>query len=312
MLTLLAGAAGAALLVGLIVYAGPARLAAHLRTLGPVLPLLLALTGVRYLLQAAGWRLAIAPADRPGWAPFVNAVVVGEAVGYVAWGPITREPAKALFLSPVVPARVALIAALVERGIFVVTATALAVVAAGLLATRHGLFIWLAAAAAVAVTLAMTRRVRRAPRADRLGSKATLDVARDLWSRRPAALLGIGGLALAQEAINVLEAYLIFTWLGAAPTLMLALLFEGLSRVVNAVGQFVPGRVGVYEAASALLADALSLGASYGVSLALARRARSLLWAVPGGVLLMHRGYRRATRSAGRETVVPALLESRP
>lgn len=311
-LTALAALAGIALLVGLIVHAGPARLAGQLQALGPLLPVLLALTGVRYVLQAAGWRLAIAPADRPGWATCVNAVVVGEAVGYVAWGPIAREPAKAFFLRSHVPVRIALSAAIVERAIFVVVATALAMVAVGLIVARHRLLVGLAAATGVVVVLATVHRLRRSqrmPRSDRAVSTATLDVARDLWDRRPAALLGIGGLAIAQEAINVLETYLIFVWMGAAATVTIAIVFEGLSRFVNAAGQFVPGRVGVYEAASAVLAEALSVGASYGVSLALARRTRSLIWAVSGALLLVHRGYYGAIRVAGRKTVAPAPVE---
>lgn len=313
-LTALAGGAGAALLVGLILHTGPARLAELLHTLGPVLPLLLALTGVRYVLQAAGWRLAIAPADRPSWALFVNAVVAGEALGYVAWGPIAREPAKALFLAPRVPARLALSAAVTERAIFVLTATVLAVVAAGLLVARYALLVWLAFATAVVIGVAIARRLRRAhrrPRAHRVLSKMMPEAARNLWHHRPAALLGIAGLALAQEAINVLETYLIFTWMGASSTVTIAIVFEGLSRFVNAAGQFVPGRVGVYEAASAVLADALRLGAAYGVSLALARRVRSLVWAVPGVLLLAHRGYYRAVRGAGRNTVAPVSMEVR-
>jgi hypothetical protein len=323
-LTLLAGVAGAAVLVGLIIHAGPARLAGQLRTLGPLLPLLLVLTGIRYFLQAAGWRLAmasadmsaeaLAKADRPGWAPFFNAVVVGEAAGYVAWGPIAREPAKAFFLRPRVPARIALSAAVAERAIFVAVAAALAVVAVGLIVARRWLLVGLAAVTGVAIALATVHRLRgarKAPRSNRAVSTATLDVARDLWHRRPAALLGIGGVAIAQEAINVLETYLIFTWLGAAPPVTIAIVFEGLSRFVNAAGQFVPGRVGVYEAASALLANALSLGASYGVSLALARRTRSLIWAVPGALLLVHRGYSRAMQPIDPQRVTPAPVEVR-
>ncbi len=298
------------MLVGLIFYAGPARLAAQLHTLGRALPFLLVLTGVRYVLQAAGWRLALRPIDRPGLTAFFNAVVVGEALGYVAWGPIAREPAKAMFLKARVPARVALSAAVAERAIFVLVATALAVVAVGLIVARRQMLVGLAAAAAVVMGLAAARRLRRArhaPDADRVVSAH--EVARDLWHRRPAALFGIAGLAIGQEVLNVIEAYLIFMWLGAASTLTVALVFEGLSRFVNAAGQFVPGRVGVYEAASALLADALSIGASYGVSLALARRARSLIWAVPGAVLLAHRGYTGAVRSAERDPVAPPPIE---
>lgn len=314
-LTGLAGLAGAALFVWLVLLAGPARLAGQLYALGPLLPLLLVLTGVRYLLQAAGWRLAIAPTDdRPGWAAFFNAVVVGEAVGYVTWGPITREPAKAFFLRPRVPARIALSAAMAERAIFVAVATALAVVAVGLIVARRWLRVGLAAATGVAIVLVTVHRLRRsrqAPRSDRAVSTAMLDLARDLWDRRPAALLGIGGMAIAQEAINVLEVYLIFTWMGAASTVTIAIVFEGLSRFVNAAGQFVPGRVGVYEAASAVLADTLRLGGAYGVSLALARRLRSLMWAVPGLFLLVHRGYHRAVRGAGRDAVAEVPMDVR-
>lgn len=311
-LTVLAGLAGVAALVALIIHAGPARLAAQLQRLGPLLPLLLLLTGVRYVLQAAGWRLAITPADRPGWAAFVNAVIVGEALGYVAWGPIAREPAKALFLRPRLPVRVALSAAVAERVVFVLTATVLAVVAVGLVVAHRPLLVGLAAAAAVALVLATAQRLGgagRSPRPDPIVSNATLDVARDLWHRRPASLLGIGGLAIGQEVINVLEAYLIFVWLGAAPTVTVAIVFEGLSRFVNAAGQFVPGRLGVYESVSAILADMLHVGATYGVSLALARRARSLIWAVPGIFLLAERASRRRARPGGRDAGAPAPME---
>jgi hypothetical protein len=308
----LAVLAGAVLLIALIAHSGPARLAGQLRALGPLLPVLLVLTGLRYLLQAAGWRLAIAPADRPGLIAFVNAVVAGEALGYVAWGPIAREPAKAFFLRPRVATRIALRAAIVERAIFIVAAMVLALVAVGLIAARRRLLVGLGVVAATVIAVAAARRLQRAcqvPRTDRATSTAALDVARDLWQRRPVTLLSIASLAIGQEVINVLETYLIFVWLGAAPTMTVAIVFEGLSRFVNAAGQFVPGRVGVYETASALLADALSLGASYGVSLALARRTRSLMWAVPGALLLVHRGYNGAVRPVGRENAAPAPIE---
>lgn len=65
-LRLLTGLAGIAVLVGLIIYAGPARLAGHLYALGPLLPFLLVLTGVRYFLQAAAWRVAMTRTVRGG------------------------------------------------------------------------------------------------------------------------------------------------------------------------------------------------------------------------------------------------------
>ena len=81
---------GIALFGWTVVSVGPHELVAQLRALAPVLPLLLALAGVRFLLQAAGWRLAIAPDQRPSWTDMFAAVVAGEAAGYFAWGTVSR------------------------------------------------------------------------------------------------------------------------------------------------------------------------------------------------------------------------------
>lgn len=305
------------MLIGLIGYAGPAQLLRQMRALAPLVPVLLVLTGIRYFLQAAGWRLAMVPEDRPSSAACFNAVLIGEALGYVAWGPIVREPAKALLLGPRVPPGAGLAAALVERAVFVLAATGLAVAAAALLAWQRWSLGTPVAAAVLGVTVVAAWGIRRLRRVSSLdGAVSSADpgargrpeqvrrahrvpaLVRVLLYRRPGVLLAIGGLAVAQEAVNVLEAYLIFAWLGAGPTVTVAVVFEGLSRFVNAAGQFVPGRLGVYEAASAFLADALALAGGVGVSLALARRFRSLVWAAPGGVLLGCRGYRRWLREA--------------
>ncbi len=82
------------------------------------------------------------------------------------------------------------------------------------------------------------------------------------------------------------EAYLVLGWLGAAPTLASVVVLEGLSRLMNSAGQFVPGKLGVSEAAATMLADGLRLGGAHGLSLSLARRARSLAWAALGIALV--------------------------
>lgn len=319
-LTLVAGIAGVTLLVGLVIHAGPARLAAQLYALRSLLPLLLILTGARYVLQAAGWRLAIPQADRPDRITFIQAVIAGEGIGYVTWGPIAREPAKALFVTPRVPARIALRAAVAERVVFMLAAIALAVIGAALLIMRRRFLMPVAGATAVLVIgLVIVRRIRRrrltsmcgiclppptkleepSRGGDETGSR--LGAASDLW-QQPGVLSRLAALAIAQEALNVLEVYLIFVWLGAGPTVTVAIAFAGLSALLGAAGQLVPGGLGVFEASGALLAGALSLGASHGISLALVRRLRSLIWAVPGMLLLVHRGYYGTLRPIGRQT----------
>ena len=107
--------AAAALGIGLfgwtIYSVGPRELAMQMRTLAPVLPLILALAGVRFWCQAAGWRLAMPRDQRPSWTAVCAAVVAGEAAGYFAWGPVSREPMKALLVADRVPQRTALAAA---------------------------------------------------------------------------------------------------------------------------------------------------------------------------------------------------------
>lgn len=69
-------------------------------------------------------------------------------------------------------------------------------------------------------------------------------------------------------------------------TLKTAFVFEAVTKIVNTAGVLVPGRVGVSEGGSALLAGALGFAASQGLSLALMRRVRALIWAGVGLAVL--------------------------
>lgn len=333
-LTAVAALAGVGVLIWLVVESGPARLVGHLWALGSLFPLIMALTGGRYVLQAAGWRAAIEPRDRPAWTELMKGVVAGEAAGYLTWGPIAREPVKAVFLGARLPAQVGLAAALPERMASLTASTTLVLVALGFVAARHAVLTWLTAVAA-ALALVLTHASRRrdlppppqpAPAAvqsvlrtarkeksgvARRGRKtvvAMFEVFRDLWLRRRSVLLAIIGVGMAQELINVVEAYLLLTWLGAQPTVATTVVFEGAGRLLNVFGQFVPGKVGVSEAASTAVADTLRLGAAQGLSVALARRARSMLWGLIGIGLIGYQTY--GSRQPARQTAVG--LEHRP
>jgi hypothetical protein len=147
--------------------------------------------------------------------------------------------------------------------------------------------------AAVALAIAIVRlRFRRA-----------------LSARYPSSLtVPLGGLAMAQEVSNVVEAYLILAWLGASPTLASIIVLEGLSRLMNSAGQFIPGKLGITEAATTALAEGLRLGGAHGLSLALARRIRSLLWGAIGIGFVTARAAATVAETAPRaETAVARL-----
>jgi hypothetical protein len=90
---------------------------------------------------------------------------------------------------------------------------------------------------------------------------------------------------------GVAEAY-ITIWLitGHAPTVLAAFVLETANRIVNVVFRFVPLRVGVDEAGSALITSVLGLGTAAGVTLAVVRKARVLCWSGAGIVLMIRKG----------------------
>jgi hypothetical protein len=278
----LAAVAGVALLVWTIHSVGLNVLVQQLKALAPVLPLLLGLAALRFLLQAAGWRLALAPANRPPWGEMFNAVVAGEAAGYFAWGPVSREPMKAFLIGDRAPQREGLAAAILERSLYTIVAAGLILVAIGIVAVRYGRLWWFLVACAAVTAMAISAKRYW----QRLGR---------VFEQRDTAA-AIVACAVVQELSNVVEAYVVLAWLGAAPTISSVLVLEGISRLMNGAGQFIPGKLGITEAASAALSEGLQLGAAHGLSLALARRVRSLAWGTVGIAVVAMRAAR--TREA--------------
>lgn len=273
-----AALAGVGLLAWTVYSVGPRELAHQLETLAPVLPLLLGLAAVRFLLQAAGWRLALAPANRPPWLDMFSAVVAGEAAGYFAWGPVSREPMKALLLGHRVPQREGLAAAMVERSLYTLVAAVFILMAIGIVAVRYGRLWWFLVAFTVVAGAALSAKRYW----QRLGA---------IFEQRDTAC-AILACTAAQEVSNVIEAYVVLAWLGAGPTLSSVLVLEGISRLMNGAGQFIPGKLGITEAATAALSEGLQLGAAHGLSLALARRVRSLTWGAVGIAIVAFRAAR--------------------
>jgi uncharacterized protein (TIRG00374 family) len=306
------GAIGFALLVYLIVDLGPARIASQLRALGSILPAVLLLSGTKYILQTAGWRLALQRHARPSWPESVSATITGDALGYLTWaGPFTGEPIRAVLIRDSVPVAAGIAAGAMERTVYNVTAAAL--VSGVLLVLLSGSTAGPVAAVIVGLSAALIaaiggrRWARRRGSGQRTGAvvppsaakdapdrgrTAFVEAARELWRNRRALLPVLALLCLLQHALLVIEAYLMLGAQGAAPSVWTAFIFEAMTKIVNTAGLLVPGRLGISEGGSALLADALGFAASYGLSLALMRRVRSFLWAAVGLLLLPVQGSR--------------------
>ena len=279
---------GVALFIWTLAHVGLAQLVAQATHLGPVVPVMVALAAVRFALQAAGWRLAMPNATRPPLLHAIRAVIAGEAAGYLTWGPISREPVKALMVSDHTPEGASLTAAIVERIAYMTAATALIAVSLCLVAVRAGRASWiLPSIALTSIAVAAWMLVRH--------RFSRIRLTRVSLSSRTVATLGL--LAGLQEIINVFETHLALTWLGAVPSLEAAIALEGLNRLANAPAQVIPGKMGVLELAGSAFAGALHLGDANGLTLVLARRVRSLIWTGIGILLLSSSASRsRATQ----------------
>lgn len=304
------GAVGVGLLALLVVRLGPARIVSQLHGLSAILPLVLALTALKYPLQAAGWRLALPRAARPSWLLSIRSTLAGDALGYLTWaGQFTAEPSRALMIRGTVPVATSLAAGAAERALYNVTGTALVwCVLLVLAAKAHPIGVASAVVGSVAAIAALVAVVRgpghrRAtlertsgnPSATHSGGRAAAALGRirdalvELWRTRRQALPLIALLCVAQHLLLVAEAYVMLGAFDANVTIATALVFEAVSKLVNTAGAVVPARLGVAEGGSALLADALGFAASHGLSLALMRRVRALIWAGVGLLVLPYR-----------------------
>src|SRR5688572_18213792 len=190
-----AAAIGVALFVWTIASVGLATLAVQINQLGIMLPLVMALAAVRFVLQAAGWRIAMrsfsasAPSaiDGPTLLQAVRAVIAGEAAGYLTWGPISREPVKALMVSDYTPERVSLSAAIVERVAYMTAAAGLVTLSLVLVAIRTNRADWIVPGVVAAIAIATLWMAAKRPSRPRFPRTA---------------LVALALLAIAQEIIN--------------------------------------------------------------------------------------------------------------
>jgi hypothetical protein len=91
----------------------------------------------------------------------------------------------------------------------------------------------------------------------------------------------------------VTEVFLVLQIVSGGTTLLEAFILETAGRLIVVVFKFVPYRLGVDEAGTALVASALALDPAVGVTLALVRRMRILFWNGVGlGVLTLRRSGR--------------------
>jgi hypothetical protein len=302
LLTLASALAGAALFAYAVRRVGVADIIDGIRRVGWGLVLILGLAGLRFLIRAECWRLCLPPTVTFPLPRALAAFLAGDAVGSVTpLGLLASEPTKVLLTRHHLAPREAVASLALEN--FVYAASVLAMVGLGLIVLMTNVTLpgsWIAAGfaallaifAGAAIAIRAMRGTWDPARGSRPRWRERLATVRDEAVRfsggHPQRLWRVFALDLLFHALAVVEVFVTLQWLlgTRSPTLVQAIVFEALNRVVTAVFKFVPFRVGIDEVSAGALAPMLSMNPAAGVALAVVRKVRNLFWAAIGLALI--------------------------
>lgn len=318
-LKLLIAAVGLLLFGWFVQRAGVGEISRAFATLGWFAPLALLPFALVYLLDTMGWRLAFGRAGVPGvgfpmlvrvrWAGesinsvFASAYIGGEAVkvhllqkrgvpamnaaASVVAGKTAQILAQVAFIALGAIAGAANLPAdsNARSGMLAVTGGAVAIVALLFWLQKHGMFSTL-----LAITGRLRLRIRALEtRAEtlRLLDRRIFDFYRS--DRRNFLLSTLSYLA--GWMADSLEILVVSHLLGMPVDWSAAVAVEAFISVAKALGIFVPGALGVQESGVVFLFYLFGLPAALGISYAIIRRGRELVYALIGGAFLYADGW---------------------
>jgi hypothetical protein len=319
---------GLALFAYFIWKAGPSVIWAQMSALGWGFLVILIISAVRPVVRAMAWTRCFETTHILRFRDALTAYLVGDALGnLMPLGIVVSEPAKAALVRERVPL-VAAASALTVENLFYMLSVALFIFAgmAALLlsfplppkmrlvsyATLAVIVVVILLAYVVirqrwkflsgAVSFFAARGVGRRFAERRGASFVSLeDRVYGFYGRHGARFLPILLLEFCFHLAGVVEVLATLYFItGARPTWLAAFVLESVNRVINVVFKFVPMRFGVDEAGTNWFTKLFKLGENIGVTLAIVRKVRVVVWTALGVALLVRRGLtvRGATREA--------------
>ncbi|MEP6818461.1 MAG: lysylphosphatidylglycerol synthase domain-containing protein [bacterium] len=118
----------------------------------------------------------------------------------------------------------------------------------------------------------------------------------DFYKHHPGVFFGMIACNLLGHVSSVLEVYVTLHMLGYRPNVAQAFIIESLTKVINFVFAFVPGTIGVYEYGTKVILQTLGYAAAIGVTLAVVRKAGTIVWTSIGLLILTWRTLPNAWR----------------
>lgn len=336
---LLSAAVGLTLFVYFLQRAGVTDVVDGVRRLGAAFIAVVILGGVRFVIRAAAWIRCLDRPHRLTLQQVFQAVVAGDALGNLTpLSIIVSEPAKGIFLRHQAPLRRTLPALAVENlfytlsAMFVigggliavflmlqtsgqlwVTTTAIVAAMVGLVAAVHGI-IWNHIPIGSA-TLSWLERRGIAPRRMAKAAEQIHQIENHIFTLYPRdsrRLVPLAILEFSFHALAIVEVYLVLSIVSGQPTTLLhAFVFESTNRFISFAFRFVPLRIGVDEAGTGMFADLLAFGTATGVTLAIVRKGRILVWMAIGVLLLVRHGLSVRQMLASRTTEVAVVIMAR-
>jgi hypothetical protein len=319
--------AGLALFAYTIHQTGTAPIADGVRRVGAGFLIILLLAGLRMLARSWAWTLCGDDGRALRVRDTFPALLTGDALGNLTpLGLLVSEPAKAALVRHRVSLLSALSGIAVENLFY--TLTVALVIASGTVALLFefdvpralrlvslGALAGVTAIAAVMIAIvagqvrivggvtrwADARGVGPASLRARLAKLGALeDHIHAFHQHHPGRALPVLLLELSFHALGVAEVWVtLLLLLGAtAPGLLTVFVLEAVNRTITVAFKFVPLRLGVDEAGTELLARTLGLGTGIGVTMAIVRKVRVLVWAGVGVALLLRHSLARPMRGA--------------
>jgi hypothetical protein len=305
---------GLALLVYVIKQAGLSALLTQVRRVGWSFGILVLLSGGRHVLRTAAWSACIAAKDlRPKFLRLFGIRLVGEvAADLTLAGPLLGEGLKVWLASSGLTTAYSLSSVVVENLMYGLAAGyfilgSIAVVLLTSLGTREIRIFAIAGSIVLVVFILLPYYILK--QRQRLLTQV-LEWSKQRhpnwrWRERHEETLKrfeesvlsfyhvhrrlFYYVFLGEMATNftgVAEAYIILKVTSGHASFLTAYLLEALNRIVTVIFAFIPLRLGVDEGSAALMMNTLGRPGVDGVSLALVRKLRTLVW-VSLGVYLM-------------------------
>ena len=315
-------------------HAGATTVVDGFRRVGGGIIVVIALGAVRSLVRTAAWRLCLDPGDRLTFRSMFAAYLAGDAIGNVTpFGLLASEPSKIVMVRKQVGLAASVASLTVENLFYCATVVVMLVAgtAALLLSVSlprpleiMGVLVLLVTplVAAAAAWIVATRRrvvsasiewlarhrvaagylVQRLPDIRQTGDRIFGFV-----SRRPRAVVPVLLLETTYHVAAVAEIWFALSLItGSRPPLLTAFVLEAVNRTITTVFQFVPMWLGVDEAGTAAVTSTLNLGSAAGISLALVRKTRIVIWTAIGFLIVMYRGLSAGAAAGEADVLAPS------